>query len=324
MSEEKSTARVPYWEAFRLDRTWKPQPPRVTRTKSACFGPQFISNRATAPCIGFGTGSRYAFERMFVNSEMAAKTPGNNSPGPVYKSISSFGKQPESQCESPAEVKIGTAKRWSGKQLEQAPGPGAYLKRDSHVSSFGDQVQSEKRSPEKTKFTTGSRAAQAKMFVHKDFDKEKWGLTSPGPKCPQLSTFGYQNQSGNRTAPVVGFTKGLRTLRDRGGESAGPGEYPIKGAVGKQPESQRVTLPSFSFPLGTREARDKTFLSREHDKSYMGQTNAAGPGQFGQTSSVGNQILSKCANPPFIRFTKGTRWNKEVEDLPGPGTYDPA
>ena len=36
------------------------------------------------------------------------------SPGPVYKSISSFGKQPESQCESPAEVKIGTAKRWSG------------------------------------------------------------------------------------------------------------------------------------------------------------------------------------------------------------------
>ena len=33
------------------------------------------------------------------------------------------------------------------------------------------QVQSEKRSPERTKFTTGSRAAQAKMFVHKDFDK---------------------------------------------------------------------------------------------------------------------------------------------------------
>jgi hypothetical protein len=37
-------------------------------------------------------------------------------------------------------------------------------------SSFS-QVQSEKRSPEKTRFTQGSRAAQAKMFVHKDFDK---------------------------------------------------------------------------------------------------------------------------------------------------------
>jgi hypothetical protein len=48
--------------------------------------------------------------------------------------------------------------------------------------------------------------------------------------------------------------------RDRGGESAGPGEYPIKGSVGKQSESQRATLPAFSFPLGTREARDKVPL----------------------------------------------------------------
>lgn len=45
--------------------------------------------------------------------------------------------------------------------------------------------------------------------------------------------------------------------RDRGGESAGPGEYPIKGSVGKQPESQRATLPSYSFPQSTREGRDK-------------------------------------------------------------------
>lgn len=43
MTEAKSTERVPYWEAFRLDRTWKPSPPRVTRTKSACFGPQVNS-----------------------------------------------------------------------------------------------------------------------------------------------------------------------------------------------------------------------------------------------------------------------------------------
>lgn len=42
--------------------------------------------------------------------------------------------------------------------------------------------------------------------------QEKWGLTSPGPNCPQKSTFGYQNMSGNRTAPVINFTKGQRTL----------------------------------------------------------------------------------------------------------------
>lgn len=109
--------------------------------------------------------------------------------------------------------------------------------------------------------------------------------------------------------------------RDRGGESAGPGEYPLKGSVGKQPESQRVTLPSYSFPQSTREGRDKTFLSKEHDKAYMGQV-SNGPGQFGQISSVGNQANSKCANPPFIKFTKGLRWNPAIEDLPGPGTYD--
>lgn len=48
--------------------------------------------------------------------------------------------------------------------------------------------------------------------------------------------------------------------RDRGGESAGPGEYPIKGSVGKQPESQRVTLPAYSFPQSTRQGRDKVIL----------------------------------------------------------------
>jgi len=153
-----------------------------------------------------------------------------------------------------------------------------------------------------------------------NYVQEMWGLTSPGPNCPQKSTFGYQNMSGNRTAPVINFTKGQRTMvmllleqwqmklrillfliehihdliyqqscssnrilllwdliinrnietfvnifisimvnfqRDRGGESAGPGEYPIKGSVGKQPESQRATLPAYSFPMSTREGRDK-------------------------------------------------------------------
>ncbi|XP_024370966.1 uncharacterized protein [Physcomitrium patens] len=255
---------------------------------------------------------------MFVNNEMAAKAPGNNSPGPVYKLSSSFGKQTESHYESQAEVKIGTAKRFFRRVLDNAPGPGAYNPRGS---AFGEQVKSNKRSPEKTAFTTGSRAALTKMFVHRDFDKEKWGLVSPGPDCPQKSAFGLQNRSGNRTAPIVNFTKGLRNVRDRGGESAGPGEYPIKGSVGKQSESHRITLPSFSFPLGTRESRDKTFISREHEKSSVGQI-SNGPGQFGQTSSVGNQVNSKRTNPPFIKFTKGTRWHREVEDLPGPGAYD--
>nr|PNR58140.1 hypothetical protein PHYPA_005135 [Physcomitrium patens] len=174
---EKKPERVPYWEAFRLDRTWQPGPKLITKTKSACFGPQILSKRITSPCIGFGTGSRYAFQKMFVNNEMAAKAPGNNSPGPVYKLSSSFGKQTESHYESQAEVKIGTAKRFFRRVLDNAPGPGAYNPRGS---AFGEQ--------------------------------EKWGLVSPGPDCPQKSAFGLQNRSGNRTAPIVNFTKGLRNV----------------------------------------------------------------------------------------------------------------
>lgn len=41
------------------------------------------------------------------------------------------------------------------------------------------------------------------------------------------------------------------------GASAGPGEYPIVGSVGLQPESQKLTLPSFSFPHCSRDRYDK-------------------------------------------------------------------
>jgi hypothetical protein len=36
----------------------------------------------------------------------------------------------------------------------------------------------------------------------------------------------------------------------------------------------------------------------------------------------GNQANSKQMNPPFIRFTKGLRWNPPIDDIPGPGAYD--
>lgn len=41
------------------------------------------------------------------------------------------------------------------------------------------------------------------------------------------------------------------------GASAGPGEYPIVGSVGLQPESQKLTSPSFSFPHCSRDRFEK-------------------------------------------------------------------
>lgn len=39
----KIKERVPYWEAFKLDRSWSPLPPRRTTMKST-FGPQVLTH----------------------------------------------------------------------------------------------------------------------------------------------------------------------------------------------------------------------------------------------------------------------------------------
>ncbi|CAM6007632.1 unnamed protein product [Sphagnum balticum] len=306
-----------YWEGIILDKSWQPGPKRRTTLKST-FGPQVLSKRITSPAYGFGTQNRHAFEKMYVSAEMAKTKPGNFSPGPAYDTLSSFGKQLTSNCESPPEIKMGTGSRWKRRKADAQPGPGAY---NSDKSSFGYQVQSEKKSPEKYVFSRGTRAQADKIFLSTDFNKARYGTQSPGPMVyGARTTFGPQAASKNRTAPVINFTKGLRERR-KYEDTAGPGEYKIKGSVGKQNESHKITLPSVGFTRCSRDLRQKVFLSKEHDKSHYGE-NSPGPAIFGQVSSMGNQANSKQMNPPFIRFTKGLRWNPPIDDIPGPGAYD--
>ncbi|CAK9208927.1 unnamed protein product [Sphagnum troendelagicum] len=313
----KIKERVPYWEAFKLDRSWSPLPPRRTTMKST-FGPQVLSLRCNSPNMKFGTQGLKSFEKMYISAEMTKTKPGNFSPGPAYKVLSSFGRQPISNCESPPEIKWGTGSRFNRRKGPDIPGPGAYKLK----GSFGHQVESPKKSPGKYVFSRQTRDQADKVFISSEFNKTKFGTQSPGPMVyGAITTFGPQAASKNRTAPVINFTKGLRVVGHPDMACAGPGEYKIRGSVGKQPESQKLTLPAFSFPHCTRRLREKVFLSKDHDRAYLGKV-SPGPAIIGQFSSMGNQADSRCTNPPFIRFTKGIRWNPERDEVPGPGAYD--
>lgn len=106
---------------------------------------------------------------------------------------------------------------------------------------------------------------------HSPCHKLHQGPTSCGMLTTCNWTFHYSAQNVTFGCKWFHYAKGgrvcqiLETLHDGlvGNQGhpdmacAGPGEYKIRGSVGKQPESQKLTLPAFSFPHCTRRLREK-------------------------------------------------------------------
>lgn len=79
----------------------------------------------------------------------------------------------------------------------------------------------------------------------------------------------------------------------------GAGQYNTYRSVGKQPLSNKKSLPAHSFGKSTRDASKKTFISKEHEKQAYGMT-SPGPGTAQPLSSTGPQKLStKSSNPTW-------------------------
>ncbi|XP_024527854.1 uncharacterized protein LOC9663165 [Selaginella moellendorffii] len=171
-------------------------PSSPTHSQKSTFGPQVLSHRLTGPFTLFGTSDRVNMEKIYIDKELNKLIPGNNSPGPIYNSLSSIGKQVESINGNAPCLTFGRDKRWKGRRSTGVPGPGAY---EDKVTAFGNQCVSSKQSPEKTDFGKATREQTYKI-------EEKARFISPGPvRCDERSSIGSQIHSANSTAPKFRF-----------------------------------------------------------------------------------------------------------------------
>jgi hypothetical protein len=98
-----------------------------------------------------------------------------------------------------------------------------------------------------------------------------------------------------------------------------------RSTFGDQSSSRRRSAPSFGFGSGTREGREKVFVSQEHAAVSSGGTRSPGPAVYTQKSAVGGQVSSSARSAPQWAFGTSQRWMtnaKSAGSVPGPGTYD--
>jgi len=94
-----------------------------------------------------------------------------------------------------------------------------------------------------------------------------------------------------------------------------------KSTLGKQSYSNLKSEPVFGFGSGTRQQREKIFISKEVSKA---EVSAEGPGAiYNLPASIGGkQPDGQKSDPPVWTFNKANRFPKASKDLPG-GVEDP-
>ncbi|KAI5073608.1 hypothetical protein GOP47_0011621 [Adiantum capillus-veneris] len=200
------------------------------------------------------------------------------------------------------------------------PGPGAY----SSSSAFGPQVLSKQKSPSSADFSRSTRDEQNKIYMSAEFDKNKYGVGSPGPTvCDDSSSMGNQIITPHISAPRFRFGAEKRFKHVDNECSPGVGKYEIVSSFGKQKESKKKNLPSFSFAHSNRDQRAKVFISAQHDKAHYGEA-SPGPGATWKAfPSMGDtQVDSRKATCNASRFGAAPRFKAYNTDIPGPGNYN--
>ncbi|KAH7433057.1 hypothetical protein KP509_07G052900 [Ceratopteris richardii] len=299
------------------------KPPSSPRTfVPSTFGRQVLSQRASCPAICFGTADRTTREKQYYSREMDKARIGLEGPGPIYETkVTSIGKQVTAQKESSPQVGFSLARRFITRRYGDGnPGPGTY----SSTSAFGPQVLSNQRSPCSADFSRSTRDEQHKIYLSAEFDKEKYGVGSPGPAvCDDSSSMGNQIIAAHKSAPEFRFGAEKRFKHMDNECSPGVGKYEISSSFGKQCDSRRKNLPCFSFTRSSQAQRAKVFISNEHDKVHYGEE-SPGPGStFKAYPSMGEmEVDSRKVNSTGSRFGSAPRFRNYHSDIPGPGNYN--
>ncbi len=316
------------------------EPCTVGGTRST-LGVQSNSKKTSAPNYGFGTSTRDHREKVFVSQEHAALASGSTrSPGPIYDHLPAVGPQPTGSFDSAPQWVFGTGSRFEteNKSTVDNPAPGKY----DAQSGIGPQAESKKSTQPKYGFGSGTREHQEKVFVTQEhIITSDYGKASPGPAAPYGTTTGVGKQALSygatsiygtgstgrvRNATQPAWVMGKAERFEKRGSTAfvpGPGQYVVKPSVGAQADSKKPSLPQFGFGSGTREHREKVFVSHEHAK-VAGSPDAPGPGQYAVASLTGKPVV---AGTQRTGAAWGFGTSKRFADAfkqqraPGPGTY---
>ncbi|PNH09263.1 hypothetical protein TSOC_004128 [Tetrabaena socialis] len=289
----------------------------TTRMLRSGFGSQVKSQNGTLPEWGFGTEHRDTTNRLYLSREQTKAMHMSYSQGPVYKTYSAIGPQPESKFNSSAAPGFGTAGR-SNSARTGAPGPGTY----EVESGIGPMKESKRSTSPRATFGNATRDQQSKVWLDEELMKTAGGGTSPGPNTyTQPGSIGRMVDSKRNTAPTwrqgtEGRFKDSAPSRD----VPGAGTYKTFGAIGNQTMSQKKTLPSPKIGTGQRDAFKKIFISKDHEKSMYGE-HSPGPVTSEFVSSIGSQRLSAKTSMPSWGFGTEKRVKGPTTGTPGPGAY---
>ncbi|KAG8464681.1 hypothetical protein KFE25_010049 [Diacronema lutheri] len=94
-----------------------------------------------------------------------------------------------------------------------------------------------------------------------------------------------------------------------------------RSLMGQQPLGKWKSSPSFGFGTGSRDQREKVFISMAHVKGVFGR-HSPGPAMYGLPSATGPQLLSTKDSQPRWAFGSAQRFPRsKFEPGPGPGAY---
>eukprot|EP00798_Chlamydomonas_sp_ICE-L_P011851 gene11851-14956_t len=294
----------------------------TTKMLRSGFSKQVVSDDRTEPAFGFGTSHRDNYQKTKTQS-------GNNSQGAVYKYQSAIGIQPESKYESSSSTGFGSSSR-SVKYDNKVPGPGSYAK----GGSIGIMAESKHSTSERPVFGSSTRDGEAKVWLDETLMKTTMGKNTPGPNSyKQPGGVGKQVEGKYDTLPSwklgteTRFNNKDGTRDFPGAGTDGTRDFPGAGAYGTgissmgiQPSSSKKTLPNPKIGTSTRDAANKVFISKEHEKGMFGR-DTPGPTTAPRIDSVGNQTLSAKRTNPSFGFGTAKRDNGKGSTVPGPGSY---
>ncbi|PNW81824.1 hypothetical protein CHLRE_06g261900v5 [Chlamydomonas reinhardtii] len=289
----------------------------TTRMLRSGFGSQVKSQNESLPQWGFGTEGRDTTGKLYLSKEQTRAMHVSYSQGPVYKTYSAIGPQPESKYNSSTAPGFGTSGR-ARSARSGSPGPGTY----ELEGGLGPMKESKRSTSPRAVFGTATRDQQSKVWLDEELMKTAGGRDSPGPNTyRQPGGIGRMVDSKHNTAPT--WRQGTENrFRDRSPSKdvPGAGTYKTYGAIGQQTLSQKKTLPSPKIGTGHRDAFKKIFISKEHEKGAFGE-NSPGPVTSQFVSSIGPQKLSVKSSAPSWGFGTGKRNKGFGSDTPGPGSY---
>jgi hypothetical protein len=233
------------------------------------------SQNPTPPSFTFGVASRDSQDKVFISKKHAQLKPSMDSPGPIYKMLTTTGDGPKhSFGTSPQRVEIRA----------QYP--------DSSVDLIEGSVDSQKIKFDQSKrflFGSESKDCNKNAVILKHHPQANLGMLSPGPLAyyPKKETVERKTEAYtiSMKTPILGSQP--QTPRN-----VGPGKYE-NVANAMDHDSTKKRFKGFMF------GKQKRFPETESDKAVL---HISPP-----LNSMGSQLSSRKATSPRYGFGSATR-----------------